>query len=260
MRKIIDKTQYIGFKTLVTKEITRIIRIWPQTILPSVITMVLYFLIFGKLIGDRIGEMSGIPYILFIVPGIVMMGVITNSFSNVASSFFAAKFQKSIEEILVSPLSTHTIILAYILGGIFRGVIIGILIILVAMFFTNLIFYNIYLIGLVLILTSTLFSLAGLINGIFAKKFDDVAIVPVFLLVPLTYFAGVFYSINMLPQIWQTISLINPILYIVNSFRFGFLGVSDINVTYSLFAILSIIIILYSVSYKLLQKGIGIRN
>ena len=254
------KIQYTGFKTILNREVIRILRIWPQTLLPSVITMVLYFVIFGNLIGSRIGDMGGFSYMMFIIPGLIMMGVITNSYSNVSSSFFGIKFQRSIEEILVSPLSIHSIILGFILGGIFRGFIVGILIIIISMFFTNLVIYNIFLIGLILLLTSTLFSLAGLINAVYAKKFDDVSIVPTFVLTPLTYFAGVFYSIDLLPQIWQTISLINPILYIVNSFRYGFLGVSDINVNYSVLAIILIIGILYYINYYLLKKGIGMRN
>ena len=255
-----SKEKYIGLKTIFTKEYIRVLRIWPQTLLPSVITLALYFIIFGKLIGSQINSISGFSYIEFIVPGLIMMAVITNTYANVSSSFFGVKFQKSIEELLVSPLPTWVIIFGYVLGGVFRGILIGALVTIVSLFFITLKVHSIFIILSTVILTSIMFSLAGLLNAIFAKKFDDVSIVPTFVLTPLTYLGGVFYSINALPEIWQTISLANPILYMVNTFRYGFLGISDINIYFAFSMIIFFIIIFYAISYHLLEKGYRIRN
>ncbi len=255
-----SKEKYIGLKTIFTKEYIRVLRIWPQTLLPSVITLALYFIIFGKLIGSQINSISGFSYIEFIVPGLIMMAVITNTYANVSSSFFGVKFQKSIEELLVSPLPTWVIIWGYVLGGVFRGILIGVLVTIVSLFFITLKVHSIFIILSTVILTSIMFSLAGLLNAIFAKKFDDVSIVPTFVLTPLTYLGGVFYSINALPEIWQTISLANPILYMVNTFRYGFLGISDINIYFAFSMIIFFIIIFYAISYHLLEKGYRIRN
>jgi len=255
-----SKEKYIGLKTIFTKEYIRVLRIWPQTLLPSVITLALYFIIFGKLIGSQINSISGFSYIEFIVPGLIMMAVITNTYANVSSSFFGVKFQKSIEELLVSPLPTWVIIWGYVLGGVFRGILIGALVTIVSLFFITLKVHSIFIILSTVILTSIMFSLAGLLNAIFAKKFDDVSIVPTFVLTPLTYLGGVFYSINALPEIWQTISKANPILYMVNTFRYGFLGISDINIYFAFSMIIFFIIIFYAISYYLLEKGYRIRN
>lgn len=235
-------------------------RIWPQTLLPSVITLSLYFVIFGSLIGSRVGEMGGFDYMAFIVPGLIMMAVITNSYMNVSSSFFGSKFQKSIEELLVSPTPNHVIILGYVFGGMFRGLFVGLLVTIVSLFFSDLKIYNVFILIGSVVLTSMLFSVAGLLNAIFARKFDDVTIVPTFVLTPLVYLGGVFYSIELLSSFWQSISLINPILYMVNTFRYGFLGVSDININFAFAIIVIFIIVFYSMAYYFLKKGYGMRN
>jgi len=250
----------IAFQTLFRKEVSRILRIWTQSLLPSVITLSLYFIIFGSLIGSRIGEMGGFDYMAFIVPGLIMMSVITNAYSNVASSFFSTKFMKNIEEILVSPASNWVIITGYIGGGIFRGLAVGFLVTLVSLLFSNLHIFNVFVIISVITLTSVLFSLAGFLNGIFAKKFDDVGIVPLFVLTPLTYLGGVFYSIDLLPSFWQLVSKFNPILYMVNAFRYGFLGVSDINVFVAFSIIIIMIVFLFSICLHLMNKGYGMRS
>lgn len=254
------KRNTVALSTILRKEIVRILRIWPQTLLPSVITMSLYFIIFGSLIGSRIGDMGGFDYMQFIVPGIIMMAIITNSYMNTSSSFFSNKFGKSIEEILVSPTSNWVIITGFVLGGIFRGLCVGLLVTIVSLFFTKLHIANILVLISSVILTSILFSLAGMINGIFARKFDDVTIVPTFVLTPLTYLGGVFYSISLLPTFWYTLSLANPILYMVNLFRYGFLGVSDVNIYIAYSMIISFILIFFLLANYLLKKGYGMRN
>lgn len=250
----------ISFYTILRREIVRVMRIWPQTLLPSVITLSLYFVIFGSLIGSRVGEMGGFDYMAFIVPGLIMMAVITNSYMNVSSSFFGSKFQKSIEELLVSPTPNHVIILGYVFGGMFRGLFVGLLVTIVSLFFSDLKIYNVFILIGSVVLTSMLFSVAGLLNAIFARKFDDVTIVPTFVLTPLVYLGGVFYSIELLSSFWQSISLINPILYMVNTFRYGFLGVSDININFAFAIIVIFIIVFYSMAYYFLKKGYGMRN
>jgi len=254
------RQNHIAFQTIASREISRILRIWTQTLLPSVMTSALYFVIFGSLIGSRIGEMGGVDYISFIVPGLIMMAVINNSYSNVASSFFGSKFQKNIEELLISPTSNYTIILGVISGGIFRGLMVGFFVTIISLFFTKLLIYNIFILISSVLLTSILFSLAGLVNGILATRFDEVGIVPLFVLTPLTYFGGVFYSISMLPEFWQNLSLLNPILYMVNIFRYGFLGTSDVNIFYAFLMIFVFIIIFFSWSSYLLKKGKGLRS
>lgn len=250
----------ISLGTIVRKEVTRFLRIWSQTLLPSVVTMTLYFIIFGHFIGSRIQGINGFSYINFIVPGIIMMAVITNSYANVVSSFFSAKFQKSIEEILVSPTPAWAIIVGYCLGGIARGLAVGILVSIVALFFTKLVIHS-YLITIIFfLLTTIVFSLMGLLNGIFAKKFDDVSIVPTFILTPLTYLGGVFYSVALLPPLWQKISLFNPILYMVNGFRYGFLGYSDIPVYIGLLILIVLMIVLFWINLVLIKKGVGLRQ
>lgn len=250
----------VAFQTITQKEITRFLRIWIQTILPPAITMALYFVIFGHFIGARVGKVEGFSYIMYIAPGLIMMSVITNAYANVCSSFFAAKFQRSVEEMLVSPIPNHVILLGYMAGGVMRGLAVGIVVMLVALVFTHLPIHHIFLTLLIVILAAALFSLAGFINAVFAKKFDDVSIVPTFILTPLTYLGGVFYSINLLPNFWHQLSLANPILYMVNAFRFGMLGISDINIEFAVLMIGIVTVILYFIAYWLLQKGIGVRN
>ena len=254
-----SKEIYIAFCTLYVKEVRRFIRIWVQTLLPPVITMVLYFFIFGSLIGARIGSMDGYPYITYVVPGLVMMSMITNSFANVVSSFFGNKFQGSLQELLISPTPVMIIIAGYCLGGITRGLIVGVLVTLVSYIFTSLPISNIFTIMLVFFLTSIVFSLAGLINGIFARTFDNVSIITTFVLTPLTYLGGVFYSINLLSEPWRTLSLANPILYMVNAFRYGFLGVSDVSIGVCLVILFSFATVLLATAYYLLKTGKGIR-
>jgi len=244
----------------VVKEFLRFMRIWVQTILPPVITTALYFIIFGNLIGAQIGDMEGFRYMDYIVPGLIMMAVITNSYGNVVSSFYGSKFQRNVEEMLVSPMPNYILLCGYVAGGVARGIIVGAAVTLVSMFFSELQFFNVWVILSVFILTSILFSLAGFINAVYANSFDDISIVPTFILTPLTYLGGIFYSISLLPEFWQNASLINPILYMVNAFRYGFLGVSDINLAASYAIILIFIIVLYLYSMNLLNKGKGIRT
>ncbi|ASV11611.1 ABC transporter permease [Leptospira santarosai] len=252
--------KYNTFKTIVIKETIRILRIWVQTIIPPGITITLYFIIFGKLIGSQIGNIGDHTYIQFIVPGLVMMSVIINSYNNVVSSFFGAKFQKNIEEILVSPTPPYLIVLGFTIGGVIRGMSVGILVIAISLFFTELEVRYVSMLIATVFLSSLLFSLGGLLNALYAKKFDDVTIIPTFILTPLTYLGGVFYSIQMLPPFWQNVSKLNPILYMVNAFRYGFLGVSDIEPWFALSMIGAATLSLYALSVYLLKKGIGIRN
>jgi len=249
-----------AFRTIVVKEFLRFIRIWVQTILPPVITTALYFIIFGNLIGAQIGDMEGFRYMDYIVPGLIMMAVITNSYGNVVSSFYGSKFQHNVEEMLVSPMPNYIILCGYVMGGVARGIIVGIAVTAVSLFFSDLHFHNVWVIVSVFILTSILFSLAGFINAVYANSFDDISIVPTFVLTPLTYLGGIFYSISLLPEFWQTASLANPILYMVNAFRYGFLGVTDINLGASYTIIFVFIVILYSYSMRLLNIGKGIRS
>jgi ABC-2 type transport system permease protein len=251
---------WIAFSTIVVKEIRRFMRIWPQTLLPPAITMALYFVIFGNLIGSRIGEMDGYDYMDFIVPGLIMMSVITNSYSNVVSSFFSLKFQKNIEEILVSPVPNWVVLLGYVSGGVVRGLAVGFIVTLLSLGFTDLQIHNVAITASVVMLTAVVFALGGFINAVFARSFDDISIVPTFVLTPLTYLGGVFYSISLLPEFWQGVSQINPILYMVNAFRYGILGVSDISIMNAFLMVAVSIAILFSVSLHLLNSGKGIRN
>ncbi|GEK48280.1 transport permease protein [Bisbaumannia pacifica] len=250
----------IALWTLLVKEIKRFTRIWPQTLLPPSITMTMYFIIFGSLIGSRIGEMDGFDYMDFIVPGLIMMSVITNSYSNVASSFFSNKFQRSIEEMMVSPMPNWVILSGFVLGGMARGLGVGVIVTIVSLFFTRIEVAHPLLTVAVVVLTAALFSLGGFINALLADKFDDISIVPTFVLTPLTYLGGVFYSISLLPSFWQGVSLLNPILYMVNVFRYGFLGVSDIPVGWALAAILCFILVLFAIALWMLERGKGIRS
>ncbi len=251
---------WIAFQTILTKEILRFMRIWMQTVLPPAITTLLYYLIFGTLIGERIGEMDGFRYIDFIVPGLILMAVITNSYANVVSSFYSGKFQHHVEELLIAPVPNWVILAGYVAGGVARGVVVGVAVTMVSLFFTELEIHSYGWTLAVFILTSILFALAGFINAIYANSFDDISIVPTFVLTPLTYLGGVFYSIHMLPQIWQNLSLANPVLYMVNAFRYGLLGVSDIPIGVALVIILLFIVSLTGYSLYLLRNGIGIKN
>ena len=250
----------IALKTIATRETLRFSRIWIQTVLPPVITTALYFVIFGNLIGPRIGKMDGFNYMEFIIPGLIMMAVITNSYANVVSSFYGSKFQRHIEEMIISPTPNYIILLGYVCGGVARGLTVGIAVTIVSLVFHPLNIHSLWVMFSMIILTAILFSLAGLINGVFAKSFDDISIIPTFVLTPLTYLGGIFYSIKMLPEFWQQLSLANPILYMVNAFRYGFLGVSDISLMMSYSIILAFIITLYLFSLYLLRKGHGIRT
>lgn len=250
----------VALQTIVTKEFSRIVRIWLQTIVPPAITMALYFVIFGSLIGRRIGEMDGYDYMQYIAPGLIMMSVITNSYGNVVSSFFGAKFARHIEEMLVSPMSSATIIIGHVAGGVIRGLLVGGLVTVIALAFTDLDVQHPFITASMVLLASIVFALAGFINAVFAKKFDDIAIVPTFVLTPLTYLGGVFYSISMLPEVWQKLSLLNPILYMVNAFRYGILGASDIDIRHAYLIVSVFVVLLFSVNLALLKRGIGIRE
>ena len=251
---------WTGYRTIVRKEVTRILRIWGQTIVPPAITMTLYFIIFGELIGRRIGEMSGFSYMQYIVPGLVIMSVITNSYGNMVSSFFGAKFGKHIEELLISPLPNWIILAGYVTGAVLRGLMVGAVVMAVSLFFAPIDIQHPLVLISVLLLTAVVFALAGMVNAIFAQKFDDIAIIPTFVLAPLTYLGGVFYSISLLPDFWQRVSVFNPILYMVNGFRFGMLGVSDVSLalTYGVIGIAGAI--LFAGCLYLLHRGIGLRT
>jgi len=252
--------QLIALRTIVYKEITRILRIWIQTIVPPVITMTLYFIIFGNLIGRRVGQMGGFDYMEYMAPGLIMMSVITNSYGNVVSSFFAAKFQGHLQEMLVAPVHNWVIILGHVAGGVARGLTVGIVVTIVAMFFTRIDVKYPFIAVSVLVLTAVVFSLGGMVNAIFARKFDDVSIIPSFVLAPLTYLGGVFYTISLLPDFWAGVSAFNPILYMVNGFRYGVLGVSDIDIGTAFAIILVFVVGMFAVCFYLLDRGIGIRE
>lgn len=254
------RRQLIALYTIVRKEVVRILRIWVQTIVPPVITMTLYFIIFGNLIGRRIGEMAGFDYMQYMAPGLIMMSVITNSYGNVVSSFFAAKFQGHLQEMLVAPMKNYVIILGHVAGGIVRGLAVGAVVTVVALFFTRLEVQNPFIAISILLLTATVFSLGGMINAIFARKFDDVAIIPSFVLGPLTYLGGVFYTTSLLPDFWAKVSAFNPILYMVNGFRYGMLGISDIDIAWAYVIIIAFVIIAFGACFYLLSRGIGIRE
>ncbi|MGR9087805.1 MAG: ABC transporter permease [Gammaproteobacteria bacterium] len=250
----------IALRTIVVKEVYRFVRIWPQTLLPPAITTALYFLIFGRLIGNRIGSISGASYIEYIVPGIILMSVISHSYANVVSSFYSTKFQHNIEELLVAPVPNWVILSGYVIGGIIRGLLVGIVVALISKMFARMAVYDVAVALSIAVLTATLFSLAGFINAILAESFDDISIIPNFVLTPLSYLGGVFFSTNMLDGVWRTISMSNPILYMVNAFRYGLIGVSDIDITLAFQITGGFIAILTLISLFLLDKGIGIKN
>ncbi len=251
---------WTALRTIVIKEVLRFARIWVQTVLPPMVTMALYFIIFGGLIGARIGEMDGFRYMDFIVPGLIMLAVITNSYSNVVSSFFSAKFQRHIEELLVSPVPNSLIILGFVGGGVARGLTVGVAVTGVSLFFSPFSMHSITVTLSVVVMTSVVFALAGLINGVFARSFDDISIVPTFVLTPLTYLGGVFYSVSLLPEFWQGVSQLNPILYMVNAFRYGLLGTTDLSLTLSYAIIAGFIVGLYLFALLLLNRGVGVRS
>ncbi len=254
-------TNLVALHTIVRREIVRIMRIWTQTLIPPAITMTLYFVIFGKLIGSRIGAIEGgFTYMQYIVPGLVMMSIITNSYGNISSSFFGAKFQRSVEEMLVSPMPNWVILLGYVAGAVARGLVVGVLVLLIALFFTSLHVVHPVITFLSVLLGATIFSLAGFVNAVYAKKFDDIALVPTFVLTPLTYLGGVFYSVNMLGEPWQAISRVNPILYMVNAFRFGVLGISDVGIGTAFVVMLVFVVGLSVLALQLLKRGVGLRS
>lgn len=254
------RANLIALQTIVRREIRRFMRIWPQTLLPPAISMALYFVIFGNLIGRQIGDLDGFSYMDYIVPGLIMMSVITNAYSNVVSSFFSSKFQRSVEELLVSPVSPHVILVGYVIGGVVRGLAVALIVTLLSLFFTDLQVHHLGITILVIGLTATIFALGGFINAVYARNFDDISIIPTFVLTPLTYLGGVFYSIHMLPSFWQAVSLANPILHMVNAFRYGILGVSDLNISLAIGLMLLTAVLLYWLCIRLLISGHGMRQ
>ena len=255
-----NQLYFIAFKSILSKEINRFTRIWIQTLVPPAITMTLYFLIFGNLVGSRIGEMGGVSYMEFIAPGLIMMSVITNSYSNVASSFYSAKFQRNLEELMVAPVPHYVLIAGYVGGGVARGLCVGLIVTLVAMFFVDISLHHAGLVVMTVFLTSVLFSLGGLINAVFAKSFDDISIIPTFVLTPLTYLGGVFCSLSLLPPFWQGVSALNPVVYMINVFRYGFLGFADISVPLSIAIMIGFCVALWTLAYYLVSRGIGLRS
>lgn len=252
--------QLIAFKTIVTKEILRFARIWVQTIVPPVITTALYFVIFGELIGSQLSNIDGYTYIDYIIPGIILMAIINNSYANVVASFYMSKFSHFIEEMLVSPMPNYLIIAGYVIGGVARGLAVGLVVALISTFFAELNIHSYFILFSVTILTAILFSLGGFINAVYANSFDDISIIPTFVLIPLTYLGGIFYSIDMLPTFWQNVSLVNPILYMVNAMRYGMLGISDIDLMTAFSIIILFVVVLFSFCLYLLNSGKGIRS
>ncbi|MBT4522463.1 MAG: ABC transporter permease [Halieaceae bacterium] len=254
------REQYVAFITILFKEIRRYTRIWAQTLLPSAITMSLYFVIFGSLIGSRIGDMGGFDYMQFVVPGLIMMAIVTNSYSNVVSSFYGSKFNHSVEELLVSPTPNYVILMGYVLGGVSRGVLVAMIVTGVSMFFTELHIYNAFVVVAIILLTAMLFSLVGFINAIYANSFDDISIVPTFVLTPLTYLGGVFYSMDLLSEFWSNVSRLNPLVYVVNAFRYGMLGVSDVSLPFAFGMIALFTVAAFTYCMYLLNSGKRLRQ
>lgn len=253
------RSNLIALITLLSREISRFTRIWSQTLLPPAITMSLYFIIFGKFIGSQIRHIDGYTYMQYIVPGLVMMSIMTNAYANTASSFFLTKFNKSIEEMIVSPMSNLIILLGFTIGGLIRGLLVGIIVIIISQLFTHIPIYHVGIVITMAVLAAMVFSLGGLINGIYAKRFDDISFIPTFVLTPLTYLGGVFYSIKQLPPTWRTISTFNPILNMVDTFRYGMLGVSDLNFYWGFGLVSTMFIIMFFWAWLLLHKGTGIK-
>ncbi|HTQ98453.1 MAG TPA: ABC transporter permease [Candidatus Acidoferrum sp.] len=251
---------WVAFQTIVIKEVRRFLRIWVQTLVPPVITIALYFVIFGNLVGSRIGSMGGYKYMEFIVPGLIMMSVMNNAFANVVSSFFSQKFQKSIEELLVSPVPNWVILCGFVTGGVARGLCVGVIASLISLVFSGVHMHNIFITAIVVLLTSVVFSLGGFINAVFARNFDDISIVPTFILQPLIYLGGVFYSVDTLPGFARTVSQFNPIFYMINAFRYGVLGISDVNIVEALGLLTLLTVVMFAFSLRLLHTGKGLRN
>jgi ABC-2 type transport system permease protein len=254
------REQYVAFMTIVRKEIKRYLRIWTQTLLPSAITMSLYFVIFGTLIGSRIGDMGGFSYMQFVVPGLIMMAIVTNSYSNVVSSFFGSKFNHSVEELLVSPTPNYVILMGYVVGGITRGLLVAVVVTGVSLFFTRIHVHSYLVVVVIVLMTSTLFALAGFINAVYANNFDDISIIPTFVLTPLIYLGGVFYSMDLLPSFWANVSKLNPLVYVVNAFRYGVLGVSDVSLTLAFTMIGLFTAVAFAYSMHLLNTGKRLRQ
>ena len=251
---------WTAYLTVMRKELVRIFRIWAQTILPPVVTTSLYFIVFGTFIGSQLAPIQGLSYIQFIVPGLIMMSIITSSYMNTVSNFYFAKFMRNIDEMLVSPMPDWLVIAGFISGGVMRGLLVGFFVLLVSLFFSHLAIFNIFILVAAVLMTSVLFSLAGLINGVYAKGFDGISIVPTFVLTPLTYLGGIFYSISQFPEFWQKVSLLNPILYMVNAFRYGFLGVSDVPVWICFSVLVGFTLIFTAIVAFLFKRGMGVKN
>lgn len=261
MNGVAARPNLVAFGTITRREVVRILRIWMQTLLPSAITMTLYFVIFGRMVGSRIGDIvPGVGYIDYIVPGLIMMAVITNSYGNISSSFFGAKFGRHVEEMLASPMPGWVILTGYVAGAVLRGLMVAAIVLLISLFFTRIHLYHPLVTLTTVLLTSVVFSLAGFVNAVYAKKFDDIALVPTFVLTPLTYLGGVFYSVNQLGTPWREISHANPILYMVNAFRYGLLGITDISMTIAYIVMLGFAVVLAVVALTLLDRGIGLRS
>ena len=252
--------QWVALVTIMRKEVKRYLRIWTQTLLPSAITMSLYFVIFGSLIGSRIGDMGGFTYMQFVVPGLIMMAIVTNSYSNVVSSFFGSKFNHSVEELLVSPTPNYIILLGYVIGGVSRGLLVAVIVTLVSLFFTDLHMHSFAVVVIIVLMTSILFALAGFINAVYANNFDDISIIPTFVLTPLIYLGGVFYSMDLLPDFWAAVSKLNPLVYVVNAFRYGVLGVSDVSLSVAFGMIAVFTVAAWCYSMHLLNTGKRLRQ
>ncbi len=252
--------QYVAFMTIFRKEVKRYMRIWTQTLLPSAITMSLYFVIFGSLIGSRIGDMGGFTYMQFVVPGLIMMAIVTNSYANVVSSFFGSKFNHSVEELLVSPTPNYIILLGYVVGGISRGILVAVVVTVLSLFFTRMHIHSYFVVVSIVLMTSTLFALAGFINAVFANNFDDISIIPTFVLTPLIYLGGVFYSMDLLSDFWAGVSRLNPLVYVVNAFRYGVLGVSDVSLPLAFGMIGMFTLLAFAYSMHLLNSGTRLRE
>lgn len=254
------RTQLIAFYTITYAELNRFLRVWSQSLMPPVVTMLLYFIVFGKFIGSQLNAIHSVSYMNFITPGLIMMSIIMAAYNNTVFSFFISRFHKNIEEILIAPVSYHTLLLGYVMGGVARGLLTGLLVTITSFFFTHYVPHNVSIIILCAIMASLFFSLAGLTNAIFSKKFDDISIVPTFILTPLAYLGGIFYSIEQLPAGWQIVSHFNPIFYIISIFRYGFLGIETVSLGYGLIVLAGFIALIYTVNYTILKRGTGVRS
>ena len=251
---------WVAFKTIVRKEYIRYMRIWGQTLIPPVMNTALYIIIFGHFLGNKIGTMAGVPYLEYLIPGMIISTIINNSYSNVVSSFYSSKSQKVVEELLVSPIPSYIIVWGYVMGGVSRSILVALLIGMMTTIFVPIHIYNVVVLISVTILTSLIFSLGGLINAVYAKTYDHVSFIPNFILTPLNYVGGVFYSITILPPFWSYLSHFNPIVYMVNAFRYGFIGKTDVSLTISYFVLVSLSVILYLVACQLIKRGIGLKT